>query len=125
MAKALHLAVRVTRQQNDNSPLPAIVSMPGSGETGTNTDNLVKFGPHHWLLKGWDGSVKLGNGTHYPILITLEQPAQNMRPWHLKALMQIVLKIFPIKAGSVQGDTSLATATAPANPVKPSPRLRR
>jgi len=93
--------VRVTRQQNDNSLRPVIMSMPGSGETGTSPDNLVKYGPHYWLANGWDGSVKLGNGLHYPILITLEQPAQNMRPWHLKAIVEILLKIFPIKPGSV------------------------
>src|SRR5437899_1591583 len=49
--------VRVTRQQNDNSPRPVIFSMPGSGEVGTSTANLVKFGPHYWLANGWDGSV--------------------------------------------------------------------
>ena len=93
--------VRVTRQKNDNSLRPVLLSMPGSGETGTSTDNLVKYGPHYWLLNGWDGSVKLGNGTHYPILITVEQPGQNMRPWHLKAVVETLLKIFPIKPGSV------------------------
>ena len=93
--------VRVTRQQNDNTLRPVIMSIPGSGETGTSPDNLVKFGPHFWLNNGWDGSVKLGNGSHYPILITLEQPAQNMRPWHLKAVVETLLKIFPIKPGSV------------------------
>ncbi|HTI10952.1 MAG TPA: T9SS type A sorting domain-containing protein [Puia sp.] len=93
--------VRVTRQQNDNTLRPVIMTIPGSGETGTSPDNLVKYGPHFWLNNGWDGSVKLGNGSHYPILITLEQPAQNMRPWHLKAAVEILLKIFPIKPGSV------------------------
>lgn len=93
--------VRVTRQRNDNSLRPVIMTIPGSGETGTDTNNLVKYGPHFWLNNGWDGSVKLGNGTHYPILITIEQPAQNMRPWHLKAIVETLLKIFPIKPGSV------------------------
>lgn len=93
--------VRVTRQQNDNSLRPVLLSMPGSGETGASTDNLVKYGPHFWLLNGWDGGVKLGNGTHYPIIITVEQPAQNMRPWHLKAVVETLLKTFPIKPGSV------------------------
>jgi len=93
--------VRVTRQQNDNSQRPAILSMPGSGETGTSAANLVAYGPHYWLLNGWDGGVKLGNGTHYPIIITIEQPAQNMRPWHLKAVVETLIKTFPIKPGSV------------------------
>ena len=93
--------VRVTRQQNDNSPRPVIFSMPGAGEVGTDVANLVKFGPHYWLLNGWDGGVKLGNGTHYPIIITVEQPANNMRPWHLKAVIETLLNTFPIKRNSV------------------------
>ena len=82
--------VRITRQANgDNTPRPAIFSMPGAGETGTSLSNLTLYGPHYWLANGWDGGVQLGNGKHYPILVTIEQPAQNTRPWHLKAVMQI------------------------------------
>ncbi len=93
--------VRITRQQYDNNPRPAIFSMPGSGEVGTSTANLTLYGPHYWLLNGWDGSVKLGNGIHYPIIITVEQPVNNMRPWHLKQVMTILLNTFPIKRNSV------------------------
>ncbi len=94
--------VRITRQQNgDNTKRPAIFSMPGAGETGTDPNNLVLYGPHYWLANGWDGGVLLGNGKHYPILVTIEQPGQNTRPWHLKAVMQILLSVLPIKTNSV------------------------
>ena len=93
--------VRITRQQGDNSQRPAIFFIPGSGEVGTNPASRVAYGPHYWLLNGWDGSVKLGNGTHYPVIITIQQPAQNMRPWHLKAVFETLLNILPIKRNSV------------------------
>ena len=38
---------------------------------GSNTATLETYGPHYWLDNGWDGSVVLGNGTHYPILVTM------------------------------------------------------
>src|SRR6202000_2885405 len=42
------------------------------GEMGnTDESHLWTYGPHFWLNNGWDGSVVLGNGIHYPILITV------------------------------------------------------
>lgn len=93
--------VRVTRQTVDLAPRPAIMTIPGSGEVGADRSKLQLYGPHYWLNNGWDGGVKLGNGVHYPILITIQQPAQNMRPWHLKAVVEILMKVFPIKPGSI------------------------
>ncbi len=93
--------IRVTRQQSDPNQRPAIFFMPGSGEVGSNAASLLTYGPHYWLQNGWNGAVKLGNVTHYPIIISIQQPAANMRPWHLKAVLQTLLKIFPIKASSV------------------------
>jgi alpha-tubulin suppressor-like RCC1 family protein len=93
--------VRITRQKTDNSLRPAIFSMPGAGEVGTSLANLVAYGPHYWMQNGWDGGIKLGNGIHYPIIITVEQPVNNMRPWHLKAVLEILLNTFPIKRNSV------------------------
>src|ERR1017187_10827676 len=67
--------IRISRPANmftvgnpDTASRPAIVTMPGQGQMGSvNPGYLVVFGPHYWLLNGWDGSVVLGNGTHYPI----------------------------------------------------------
>lgn len=93
--------VRITRQKSDLTPRPAIMTINGSGEVGINNSMNQLYGPHFWLLNGWDGSVGLGNGTHYPVIVTIQQPVQNMRPWHLKAVVETLLKVLPIKKGSV------------------------
>ena len=65
--------VRITRPVNgDTLSRPAIITMPGEGQMGnTNSANLSAYGPHFWLENGWNGSVLLGNGIHFPILITI------------------------------------------------------
>lgn len=75
----IHLGVfsfiaRVTRPQNgDTLSRPAIFMMPGEGEMGPTADSTkaVVYGPHYWMKNGWAGSVQMGNGTHYPIFVTL------------------------------------------------------
>jgi len=93
--------VRITRQKTDRSLRPGIFFIPGSGEVGTNAALLRSYGPHYFLANGWDGSVKLGNGTHYPVIVSIQQPTQNMRPWHLKAVLETLLNILPVKRNSV------------------------
>jgi hypothetical protein len=70
--------LRISRPANlftsgsaDTASRPAIFFMPGVGEMNSDVTNLYKYGPHYWLMNGWDGSVVLGNGTHYPILISM------------------------------------------------------
>src|ERR1700742_2242420 len=71
--------IRITRPANmftsgnpDTASRPAIITQNGIGECGnTNPTNMTTYGPHYWLMNGWDGSVVLGNGIHYPILITV------------------------------------------------------
>lgn len=71
--------VRISRPANmflpgntDTASRPAFIMMPGQGEQGTaDQSKLLVFGPHFWLANGWDGSVTLSNGKHYPILITV------------------------------------------------------
>lgn len=56
----------------DTASRPVFIMMPGQGEMNSNPASLVAWGPHYFLNQGsWDGSVKIGNGTHYPILITM------------------------------------------------------
>jgi hypothetical protein len=94
--------IRITRQANDRTPRPVIFSMQGTGEVGSNPATLRTYGPHYLLANGlWDGSVKLGNGTHYPILVTIMEPSQNMRPWDLKAVFEALLKALPINPKAV------------------------
>ena len=93
--------LRITRPRVDTASRPVIISMPGSGEVGTDTNYLTAYGPHYWLKHGWDGGVQLGNGKHYPILITICQGASNTRPWYLQALMDTILSKYHIKRNSV------------------------
>src|ERR1700743_2372598 len=93
--------VRITRQKDDKTPRPVIFAMNGTGEVGSNPSLMSTYGPHYLLAHGWDGSVKLGNGTHYPILVTIEEPAQNMRPWDLKVVFETLLKVLPVNRNAV------------------------
>ena len=85
----------------DTASRPAIITMPGIGEMGTDPSKTKVYGPHFWLKNGWDGSVALGNGKHYPILITLicdqRQPYPN---WNL-AVLNYLLKTYHIKRNAV------------------------
>src|ERR1700722_50128 len=70
--------LRISRPANlftagnpDTAMRPAIITMPGVGEMSSDETNLYKYGPHYYLMNGWDGGVVLGNGTHYPILVTM------------------------------------------------------
>ncbi len=59
-----------TPNHPDTASRPIIWTTPGQGQMGTDTSKLSVFGPHYWMKHGWDGGVVLGNGTHYPIIIT-------------------------------------------------------
>jgi alpha-tubulin suppressor-like RCC1 family protein len=85
----------------DTASRPVIISMPGSGEVGTNPAFLGLFGPHYWLANGWDGGVQLGNGKHYPILITIITNQVNVRPAPMLQLMQHILNTYHIKRDAV------------------------
>src|SRR5882757_10350401 len=102
--------VRISRPKNmfvagdpDTASRPAIFSMPGQGELGTNdVSKLVVYGPHYWLNNGWDGGVVLGNGKHYPILIT-SCYINNVYPSApaYYNLLSYILKTYHIKGNSV------------------------
>jgi alpha-tubulin suppressor-like RCC1 family protein len=100
--------VRITRPTHyftagnaDTASRPLILSMPGVGEVGTDETNLVKYGPHFWLNNGWDGSVTLGNGKHYPLLITVCQAYVNTRPWFTQSLIDTLIKYYHPRANSI------------------------
>src|SRR5690606_12897847 len=74
--------------------------------------NLRKFGPHYWLNNGWDGGVQLGNGKHYPILITVLTSVQNVRPQYVLIALQHLLNTYHIKRNSVHvGGLSMGAFT--------------
>lgn len=92
---------RISRPANaDTSDRPAIISMNGAGESGSvNLTN--RYGPGYWLEQGWDGSIQLGNGKHYPIIITI----QPVEPWpqtaDLLKLLNYILSAYHIKKNAV------------------------
>ncbi|HVV06833.1 MAG TPA: carbohydrate-binding protein, partial [Puia sp.] len=102
--------VRISRPTNmfkagdpDTASRPAIIMMPGQGELGVNdVSKLVVYGPHYWLNNGWDGGVTLGNGKHYPILITVCY-INNVWPTapSYYNLLTYLLKTYHIKRNSV------------------------
>src|SRR5579872_6371411 len=61
-----------TPNNADTASRPAIIFMPGQGQQGSsNYANLAAYGPAYWRRNGWDGSVTMGNGVHYPILMSI------------------------------------------------------
>lgn len=101
-ANSQRWVLRITRPVNyftagnfDTTSRPAIITMQGDGEvSGGNYTFINSWGPHNWLVNGWDGSVVLGNGIHYPILITLQQNAVNTRANLTQNIMDSIIKKF-------------------------------
>jgi hypothetical protein len=94
--------LRISRSIDDTSQRPAICMMPGQGEQGVNNLNkLTVYGPHYWLANGWDGGITLGNGKHFPILITVCY-LNNVYPTapSYYTLLNFLLKTYPIKRSS-------------------------
>jgi hypothetical protein len=90
-----------TANHPDNAPRPLILTMPGQGEVGTNPAYLSRYGPHYWMNNGWDGSVVLGNGKHYPIIITVISSVVNPRAPVVLPMVQHILNTYRIKRNSV------------------------
>jgi len=53
------------------------------------------------MNNGWNGSVVLGNGTHYPILISIIPSTQNVRPAYTRQLIDSLRHWFHIKWNSM------------------------
>jgi alpha-tubulin suppressor-like RCC1 family protein len=103
-----HFTVRISRPRNyfvagsaDTASRPMILTMPGAGEQGTDTAYLSRYGPHYWLQHGWDGGVQLGNGRHYPILVTFIATSPSVRPWFIQGLMDSLIKRFHPRKNSL------------------------
>lgn len=93
--------VRITRSVNDSTSRPAFIFIPGQGEMGNNVATMQTYGPHYWLNHGWDGSIRLGNGIHYPYLFTIISSNTYMTAQEASDVIDILLKAYPIKKGSV------------------------
>lgn len=93
--------LRIRRPRVDTASRPAIWFMPGAGETGLDTTGekgkLAAYGPFDEMNRGWDGSITLGNGVHYPILITACVTTANVRPQYVAQMMDTILRRYHIK----------------------------
>jgi hypothetical protein len=99
----------------DTASRPVILTMPGQGEWGTTDySTLQVYGPHYWLNHGWDGSITLGNGTHYPILITLTYvDGITVTAPYFHNILLAILNAYHIKRNSVHiGGLSQGAFTA-------------
>jgi hypothetical protein len=103
----------------DTLSRPAIITMNGQGELGSvsaATAGLLSYGPFYWLANGWDGSVQLANGNHFPILITCGY-TNNLYPTapSYYTLLSYLIKNYHIKTNSLYlGGLSQGTFTAGA-----------
>lgn len=71
---------RVTYDPSADS-VAGFIFHPGAGEITSNQySDLRVYGPHYWIANGWDGTVTLGNGVHYPIFVTILSPSQTSFP---------------------------------------------
>lgn len=84
----------------DTASRPAIIFMVGSGEI-TNPALIPLYGPHYWLAYGWDGGITLGNGVHYPIIISCQPYTDGPTTRSVGNLLFDLLSIYHIKASSV------------------------
>lgn len=105
-------AARISRPRNmftpnhpDTASRPLFIQFLGQGETNADTtilkSYLTKFGPHYWITQGWDGGVQLGNGLHYPILITVASDAQNIPAAYLQQLVDTLRHRYHVKWNSI------------------------
>lgn len=94
-------SVRISRPVGDTAERPAIFFIPGQGEMNKGYSALQTYGPHYCLSHGWDGSIKLSNGTHYPLLFTIISDNTYMSGMEASDCIDILLKTFAIKKNSV------------------------
>ncbi len=81
----------------------AIIFFTGSGEVGTDTSLIAKYGPHDYLRAGWDGGVQLSNVIYYPIIISVQLPGSYKRPWDIKALLDNIKAAYRVSGINLTG----------------------
>lgn len=77
------------------------INMNGLGEVGSNVALNYNYGPHYWLTHGWDGGIVLGNGTHYPVYVTIQPNSGFYPPQFLKPIVDILVTRFKVRQGGI------------------------
>ncbi|MEI9942618.1 MAG: PKD domain-containing protein [Chitinophagaceae bacterium] len=100
--------LRITRPRNmftanhpDTASRPGIVFMTGMGEANGNFGVLAMYGPHYWLGGGWSGGIQLGNGMHYPIIISVQSYTTNITTRAAGNLLIHIMNTYHIKRNSL------------------------
>jgi hypothetical protein len=91
---------RITYVVGRTDSTNAFIIMHGNGEIGPGNETQV-MGPHYWMNNGWDGTVTLGNGVHYPVWVTLQQPTTQNYPTTLKPKYDAIKARFKVKEGGL------------------------
>jgi hypothetical protein len=89
----------------DTASRPLIIMMPGQGQMGSASFSLLtQYGPHYWLANGWDGGVQLGNGKHYPILISVTHVSNVYpQPFQFYPVLTYILQHYHVNPKAVYG----------------------
>lgn len=102
------ITCRISRPANmftpgnaDTASRPVIIFMPGDGEQGTDPSKLVVWGPHYLMNHGWDGGVQLGNGKHFPIIISVITNSANARGIYMRQWLDTMRRHYHIKWNSL------------------------
>lgn len=87
----------------DTASRPLIIMMPGQGQMGSNNFNLLtQYGPHYWLNNGWDGGIQLGNGKHYPIMVSVGAVTNTIpSPVQFYPVLKYIIQNYHIKPGCI------------------------
>ena len=60
---------------NPTATYPTIIFFPGTGEVGSNSNLVIKYGPGAYIAQGWNGNVKIGTDSVKFIVISLQPSA--------------------------------------------------
>lgn len=89
----------------DTASRPLIIMIPGQGQMGSSDTNLLtQYGPHYWMNNAWDGGVQLGNGRHFPIIVTLSAVTNTIpSPVQYYPILKYIVQHYHIKPGCIYG----------------------
>lgn len=93
---------RITYNPSRTDSARMFLMINGAGEVGTDTTLARVYLGHYWLYNGWSGGIILGNGTHYPVYVTLQPSAgYAASPTVLNPKVDALISRFKVKDGGL------------------------
>lgn len=87
---------------NADSSRQCIVYSYGAGQVSPDGhDSLSLYGPLAYIAGGWNGGVVLGNGTHYPVIIGLQQNTAYVLNGEVVSRLNAIRARYKIKVGNL------------------------